>query len=101
MLALKSSLKVLPEIKRLREGLNSIVLSEIFERIEDFTDIAGLIERAIHDDPPFTLREGRIIKDGYNEELDDLRSVSSKGKGYIAELERKERKRTGNKLLKG
>ncbi len=100
MLALKNSLKIMPEIRRLQEGIISEMLSDIFNRIEDFSDIVSLIENAIHEDPPFTLREGRIIKDGYNEELDDHRNISSKGKGFIAELERKERERTGINSLK-
>lgn len=100
MLALKSSLRIMPEIKRLREGITSEYLFDIFSRIEDFTDLVSLIEKAIHDDPPFSLREGRLIKEGYNEELDELRSISSKGKGFIAELEKKEKERTGISSLK-
>jgi DNA mismatch repair protein MutS len=100
MLALKNSLKAMPEIKKLLEGLNSKMLSEIFERIEDFPDIVSLIDKAVHEGPPFTLREGRIIKDGYNEELDSLRSISTKGKGFIAELEAREKERTGISSLK-
>lgn len=100
MLGLKGSLKVMPEIKRLREGIASARLSEIFDMIGDFSDIAAFIEKAIHDDPPFSLREGRLIKDGYDDELDNLRSISSKGKGFITELELREKKRTGINSLR-
>ncbi|MEK6689755.1 MAG: DNA mismatch repair protein MutS [Nitrospirota bacterium] len=100
MIALKGSLRVIPEIKVLGEGLDSEKLSEVFERTEIFSEIIDLIEKSIHEDPPFTLREGRIIKNGYNEELDNLRSISSKGKGFIAELEQREKERTGINSLK-
>ncbi|MGC1456031.1 MAG: DNA mismatch repair protein MutS, partial [Nitrospirota bacterium] len=59
-----------------------------------------LIENAINDDPPYTLREGKLIKKGYNAELDDLRSISSEGKGWIAGIELRERERTGINSLK-
>lgn len=100
MIALRNSLRVLPEIKKLESDTVEGRLKSLFGEIEDLSDIKGLIEKAIHDDPPFTLREGRFIKEGYNKELDDLRSISSKGKGFIAELEAKERKRTVINSLK-
>ncbi len=67
---------------------------------DDLQDVFQLIESAVHDDPPYTLREGKLIKKGYNAELDELRSISSEGKGWIAGIELRERERTGINSLK-
>ncbi len=67
---------------------------------DDLQDVYQLIDSAIYDDPPYTLREGKLIKKGYNAELDDLRSISSEGKGWIAGIELRERERTGIGSLK-
>jgi DNA mismatch repair protein MutS len=67
---------------------------------DDLPEVFQLIDSAISDDPPHTLREGRLIKKGYDQELDELRSISSEGKGWIAGIERRERERTGIGSLK-
>jgi DNA mismatch repair protein MutS len=67
---------------------------------DDLQDVFLLIDKAVHDDPPYTLREGRLIKKGHNQELDELRALSSEGKGWIAGIERRERERTGINSLK-
>ena len=94
LLQLKSSLKVLPEIKRILKELN------YYKEIEDFPEVFSLLDKSIIEDPPITLREGHLIKDGYNEELDELRSISSGSKDFILNLEQEEKERTGIKNLK-
>jgi len=100
LIALKMSLKSLPEIKAVLRDLESPLLSSIYAQIDEMPDILELIERSIVEDPPMTIREGGIIKDGYDGELDELIAISRDGKKWIAALEDKERKRTGINSLK-
>src|SRR3972149_7069711 len=100
LVALKQSLAAVPEIaKSLKE---SDIRSQhlLNQRPGDFTDITALLEKAIVDDPPLSLREGGIIKGGYNEKLDELKKLSLHGRDWIAEMQQKERERTGIKSLK-
>ena len=100
LVALKQSLAAVPEIaKSLKE---SDIRSQhlLNQRPGDFTDITALLEKAIVDDPPLSLREGGIIKEGYNEKLDELKKLSLHGRDWIAEMQQKERERTGIKSLK-
>ncbi len=94
LLQLKNSLKVLPDIKRILKELN------YYQDIEDFKELYILLDKSINEDAPNSLREGSLIKSGYNEELDELRKVSSGSKDFILELEQKEKIRTGIKNLK-
>ncbi len=94
MLQLKSSLKALPKIKKILESLHYDQTIETFEELQD------LLEKSIHEDAPITLKEGGLIKSGYNQELDELRSLSSGSKDFLLELEQKEKERTGIKNLK-
>ena len=98
--AMKTSLIALPEIRTLLCELDSSLLISIYEGIDEMPDILDLIERSICEDPPMTIREGGIIKEGYDSELDELISISRDGKKWIAALEDKERKRTGINSLK-
>lgn len=100
LIALKESIAALPKIAKLLSGVSSRLLSEIISEWDDLGDIYGLIDAAIHDDPPHTLREGRLIKKGYNAEIDELRSISTEGKALIARIEQRERERTGISSLK-
>ena len=100
LIAFKSSLMMLPHIKRILCEFDSELIREINEEMDGLTDIATLIERAIVEEPPIAIREGGIIKEGYNEEVDKLREAKTKGKEWIAELETYERERTGVKSLK-
>nr|WP_096205440.1 DNA mismatch repair protein MutS [Candidatus Methanoperedens nitroreducens] len=102
LLALKLSLVPIPEItKSLKENIiKPGLLSDIIRRFGDFSDIVALLERALMDDPPVSVREGGMIKDGYNEKLDELKKLSLHGKDWIAELQQQERNRTGIKSLK-
>lgn len=91
---LKNSLSTLPNIK---EILDNIKYDKTFDTLEDLHD---LLEKAIKEDPPVYVKEGNIIKDGYNEELDNLRKLSSGGKDFILQIEQEEKERTGIKNLK-
>ncbi|MDA8100563.1 MAG: DNA mismatch repair protein MutS [Nitrospiraceae bacterium] len=98
--ALKISFQSLPEVRNLISLSAAGLLKEILDGWDDLTDIQELIERSIHEDPPYTLREGKLIRKGYNADLDELRGISSSGKGYIAAIEQRERERTGIASLK-
>lgn len=100
LIALKSSLERLPGILDQLSALESPLFRSLLERVDPLTDIAAVIARAIVDDPPFVLREGGLIRDGFNGELDELRHISREGKGWIARLEREEKERTGIATLK-
>jgi len=100
LLALKHSFTALPGIGALLSRCNARLIFDMTTGWDDLQDVFQFIEKAIHDDPPYTLREGRLIKKGFNAELDDLRSISSEGKGSIAGIEQRERERTGINSLK-
>ena len=99
LVALKRSLKKLPEIWTFISGLESnyFICSE---KLDNLIDLAELIEKSIREDAPPVINEGGIIKTGYNEELDELIKVSRSGKNYLAQLEVKERQSTGINTLK-
>ena len=93
MLQLKGSIKVLPNI-------NEILKRYDLPLLETFDDIYKLLDSSIKEDAPFTIKEGGIIKDGYNSEVDELRSIKTNGKDFISNFEREEKERTGIKGLK-
>jgi DNA mismatch repair protein MutS len=100
LIALKVSLQTLPAIKNAIGGLLSAMLSSVSDGIDEMADMRDLIEKCISDDPPLTLREGGMIKEGVDPELDQLISMTRDGKKWIAALEDRERKRTGINSLK-
>ncbi len=100
LVALKHSCLRLPEFRRLLSVLTSPLIAAQIADCDELQDVAQLIERAIMDEPPLTLREGKLIKPGYNVELDELRVISKEGKHWIANLERKEKERSGISSLK-
>ena len=102
LIALKVSLTALPEISRsLKENdIKSSLLLKTFQNFGDFGDIVALLTRAIVDEPSLSVREGGMIKEGYNEKLDELKQMSLHGKDWIARMQQKERDRTGIKSLK-
>lgn len=100
LISLKQSLAMLPDIKQVLAQFKSNILSSFYKELDTLEDIYELIEVSIAENPPATLREGSIIKDGYNEQLDKYRLAMTKGKDWLAELEIKERERTGIKNLK-
>ncbi len=95
-----SSLQVLPELKEQLLSLDEPLTNTLAEKIIDVSHITQIIEKAIVDNPPLTLKEGNIIKDGYNEELDELRYIRDNGKQWLATFEQEEREKTGIKNLK-
>ncbi len=99
-IALRDSLEVLPNIVFQLSGLNSKFISDISNSIFDFNQIVCLLKRAISDDPPANLKDGGYIKEGYNEELDELRKIGKNSKTTIAELENREREKTGIRTLR-
>lgn len=98
--SLSEAAKHLPKIRGLLSGARSGLLNETRAQLDELTDIVGLIDRAIVDDPPFSIREGGFIRDGYSEEVDRLREIVSGGRGSVASIEARERERTGIKTLK-
>ena len=98
--ALYDSLEQVPRIRLLLADTPSTLLNELSGELDPLKDVRTLIELSIAPSPPFSLREGGVIADGYNSELDELRSISQEGKGFIARLEAKERDRTGITSLK-
>ena len=100
LIALKNSLRVLPDIKYELDNASSDILQEIDSKIHDFDMIHERIEKAISEDAGFTLKDGGLIKPGYSKELDDLKFSIKDGKEWISSLEQKERERTGIKTIK-
>ena len=100
LVALRESLQRLPEILELLASSTSPLLLSLATGIDPMTDLMELIGRGIVENPPFVLRDGGIIADGYHAELDELRAISREGKGFIARLEAMERERTGITSLK-
>ena len=100
MVSLRSSLSKLPYIKELLKNTSSDLLKEYYEELDLLEDIKTLLEKAIIDDPSLSIKEGNIIKDGFNEDVDSLRRAKLHGKEWIANLENSEREFTGIKSLK-
>ena len=100
LLAFKSSLSMLPHIKYLLQSMSSKALKEAGENMDTLDDLYDLVERSIVEEPPIAIREGGIIKEGFHEEIDRLKHAKTEGKTWLAELEAKEREKTGIKNLK-
>ena len=100
MLTLKNSLMKLPELKSILKNTNSEMLKDLYNKLDELQDIYLLIEKAIVDDPPMTIKDGGIIKLGYDEEIDKLKTAQTDGKKWLIELEAKEKEETGIKNLK-
>lgn len=100
IIALKSSLKMISPVKALTGSFDAQLFKKLFEKTDPLNDIYELIERAISDEPPLAQKEGNIIKDGYNSDVDELRGLNTNGKQKLAELEEREREKTGIKNLR-
>lgn len=100
LVSLKKSLLPLPQIKNMIKPFSSKAIKKIYKFWDNAQDLVELIDRAIMEEPAFLLTEGRIIKDGFNSELDELRKLSRSGKSFITSLEKKEREKTGISSLK-
>ena len=100
LIAFRNSLEMLPHIRTVLEGFSKEELVGIHNDMESLEDICGLIAGAIEEEPPLSIREGGIIKDGFDETIDRLRSAKHDGKQWLAQLEEQDRERTGIKNLK-
>lgn len=100
LISFKNSLRMLPHIKNLMKSYKSDFLVEMYNEFDALEDLYEIINNSIVEDPPVSIKEGGIIKEGYNQEIDKLRNAKTDGKTWLAELETKERERTGIKTLK-
>ncbi len=100
LIAFKSSLQMLPHIKCVLDDLNSPLLRELYDSLDTLEELCSLIEVAIEEEPPLAMKEGGIIKKGYNEDVDTLRNAKTEGKTWLAEVEEAEREKTGIKNLR-
>lgn len=100
LIAFQSSLSMLPSVKYILKDMESDLLKEIYEELDPLEELCDLVGRAILEEPPLAMKEGGIIRDGYNEEVDRLRKAKSEGKNWLADLETKEREKTGIKNLR-
>ena len=100
MITLKNSLEKLPEVKQILAQCNSEMLKELYENLDELSDIQNLIDISIVEDPPMTVKDGGIIKLGYDEEIDKLKTATTEGKNWIIALEAEEKEKTGIKNLK-
>ena len=100
LIAFRNSIHMLPPIKTLMSDFQSPLLKRLYEQLDTLDELYELIERSISEEPPLTLHDGGILKEGYNEEVDRLRKAKTDGKSWLADLEAKEREKTGIKNLK-
>ncbi|MCY3774067.1 MAG: DNA mismatch repair protein MutS [Gemmatimonadetes bacterium] len=100
LIALKQALHAIPVIKEMLSSLKAELLAGLRDGLRELKPLAEKLDRALVDEPPLSLTEGGLIRAGYNKDLDDLRVISSGGKRWIAELQQKERERTGIQSLK-
>ncbi len=100
LISLKNSAKQLPDIKKILKGAKSELLKELYSELDVLKDIYELINKTIVEEPPISVKEGGLIKKGYDEEIDKLKSATTNGKNWIVKLEVEEREKTGIKGLK-
>lgn len=100
LIAFRNSLSMLPSIRAVLEDLDTTLLADIRARIDTLDDIFHLIDDAIVEEPPLAIKEGGIIKEGFNSTIDSLRSAKTEGKNWLASLEEEDRERTGIKNLR-
>lgn len=100
LIAFKSSLKLLPFIKRLVAAFDTTLFKKMYEDLDELTDLYELLESSINEEPPILIREGGIFKDGYLNDIDVLKNAKTDGKTWLADLEAREREKTGIKNLK-
>lgn len=100
LIAFRNSLEMLPYIKKLIGTMESDLFAECFANLDDLADIYSLISSAIVEEPPITIREAGIIKEGFSKEADELRRAKTEGKEWLAQLEAREKEATGIKNLK-
>ena len=100
LISLKNSVKQLPELKKIMSNTESTLLKELYNELDILKDIYNIIDVAIVEEPPISVKEGGIIKKGYNEEIDKLKMATTDGKNWLIQLEANEREKTGIKGLK-
>ncbi len=100
LVSFKTSIAMIPPVKYLLRNMKSEDLKEIYGSMDTLEDVCKLIDEAIEEDPPISIKEGGIIKDGYNADVDKYRHAKTEGKQWLAELEQKEREATGIKNLR-
>jgi len=100
LIAFRNSLEMLPHIKKLIGTMRSDLFADCFANLDDLADIYSLISSAIVEEPPITIREAGIIKEGFSKEADELRRAKTEGKEWLAQLEAREKEATGIKNLK-
>ena len=100
LISLKNSLSKLPELKKELSNVNSNLLKKLYIDLDELRDITELIDKSIVEEPPITIKEGGIIKTGYNEEIDKCKKAATEGKSWLVNIEAKERELTGIKNLK-
>ena len=100
MITLKNSLSKLPDLKKVLSNTKSDMLKNLYENLDELQDIYELIEKSIVEDPPMTVKDGGIIKLGFDDEIDKLKTATTEGKNWIIKLEAEEREKTGIKNLK-
>ncbi|WP_416176421.1 DNA mismatch repair protein MutS [Clostridium sp.] len=100
LIFLKNSIEKIPDIKSILSKFKSNLLSNMYKNLDELKDIYDIINTAIPDDPPISLKEGNLIKKGYSAEIDELKDIKSNGKKWIANLEQSERNETGIRSLK-
>ena len=100
LVAFKTSLSMLPHIKYIMKSLQSPLLVQLQEEMDELADLFALVDTAIVDEPPISIRDGGFIKEGYHEEVDRLRHAKTEGKSWLAKLEAEEREKTGIKTMK-
>lgn len=100
LVALRESLEKVPDVAARAAQIESQPIRDLLSELDGLPEVADLLTRAIVDEPPLTLREGNLIADGFDSDLDELRQITRGGKNWIAELETAERERTGIKSLK-
>ncbi|WP_447409862.1 DNA mismatch repair protein MutS [Clostridium perfringens] len=100
LIALKTSIGKIPNVKGIIENCTSSLLNDYYNNLDDLRDIYELLEKSIKEDPSLTLKDGDLIRDGFNSEIDELRLAKTNGKDWISSLENREREFTGIKSLK-
>ena len=100
LIAFRASLEMLPSIKTVLQDTHTSLLSEITSEMDDLSDLFTLIDSAIVEEPPLAVKEGGIIKEGYKEQIDELRKAKTEGKNWLASLENEDKERTGIKNLR-
>lgn len=100
LISLRDSLKILPDLKKTVTVYKNDKIKFLSDKVDEMSDVQSLINRAIAEEPPYGLKEGGMIRDGFDKEIDSLRSISGSGKDFIASLQTRERERTGITSLK-